>query len=89
MEDTVNEDQAYEDLDNIEYTVNEDRAYEDLANAIIERAVYDYKDALLENDTYEIVSIEKFFKSDFYLLLTKVDGEYIMNRVKKRIKNLT
>ena len=87
MEDTVNEDQAYEDLDNIEYTVNEDQAYEDLANAIIERAVYDYKDALLENDIYEIVSIEKFFRSDFYLLLTKVDSEYIMNRIKKELRS--
>ena len=65
--------------------------YEKLANAIILRAVQDYRAALkrlkkhpnkkdVEN---EVVKIEKFFQSQWYQALTSVDGEYLINRLRK------
>ena len=65
--------------------------YEKLANAIILRAVQDYRAALkrlkkhpnkkdVEND---VIKIEKFFKSQWYQALTSVDGEYLINRLRK------
>ena len=65
--------------------------YETLANAIILRAVQDYRVALkrlkkhpnkkdVEN---EVIKIEKFFKSQWYQALTSVDGEYLINRLRK------
>ena len=65
--------------------------YETLANAIVLRAVQDYRAALkrlkkhpnkkdVEN---EVIKIEKFFKSQWYQALTSVDGEYLINRLRK------
>lgn len=61
-------------------------AYEDLANAIIIRAVDDYEKALASKDDYKIKSIEKFFKSDWYSILSKVDGNYILSKIKSKFK---
>lgn len=102
--------------------------YEDLANAIIERAVEDYKMAIyylyyLKNNKYEIIqqiverdeklanpihytsvalqalyyrkvdaakqevlNIERFFYSQWYQTLTRVDGKTLVRRVKEQIK---
>lgn len=65
--------------------------YETLANAIVLRAVQDYRAALkrlkkhpnkkdVEN---EVIKIEKFFKSQWYQALTSVDGEYLIYRLRK------
>lgn len=62
--------------------ISVDIAYENLANAIIERAVADYRDALAQKAEGSIKLLEKFFRSPWYLILTNVDGEYIINRVR-------
>ena len=67
----------------------ENVAYHDIANAIIIQAVEDYRDAL-DGKSYNghppeviIKRLEKFFRSKYYRLLTNVDGEYLIERLKK------
>lgn len=65
--------------------------YEKLANAIILQAVHDYRAALKRLKKHpnkrdiinEVLKIEKFFKSQWYQSLTSVDGEYLINRLRK------
>lgn len=60
--------------------------YENLANAIILQAVKDYQMALkcLKNNPKDKVSlsdkneIERFFRSQWFTALTKVDGEMLI-----------
>ena len=64
--------------------------WEDLANAIIIRAAFDYREArvkLKENPKSksakeELEQIEHFFHSAWYRQLTRVDGAYILRRLK-------
>ena len=64
-------------------------AYRNLANAIILQAVDDYRDALNGISYHRhppesvIKEIENFFKSDYFHLLTKVKGEYLLDRLKQ------
>lgn len=60
-----------------------DRAYLDLANAIVTQAANDYRDALNRNHPRRLLEIEKFFRSKWYRILTKVDGEYLIEKLKK------
>lgn len=68
-----------------------DDNYQDLANAIVVRAAKDYRKALERLDETpdsvgaenEIKRIEKFFRSDYYKLLTSVDGELLINKLKQ------
>lgn len=62
--------------------VDSQTAYENLANAIIERAVQDYRDALSQKAEGTIRLLEKFFRSEWYHVLTNVDGEYIIDKVR-------
>lgn len=65
--------------------------YEALANAIVLQAVNDYRAALKKvkknpnNRTAldEALQIERFFRSQWYQVLTSVDGEYLIDRLRK------
>ncbi len=57
--------------------------YQLLANAIVEQAAKDYKMALKHKDEQEIESIERFFRSDWYKVLTDVDGEWLIAELRK------
>ena len=59
--------------------------YEKLANAIIEQAVKDYRGAAKKNpvDTQTIAETEKFFRSPWFSRLTKIDGKWLSERLKK------
>ena len=67
--------------------------YQALANAIVELAVKDYKKALkqhfrfLNNKDYanEVASLERFFRSGWYGTLTDLDGEYLINGVRRMV----
>ena len=67
--------------------------YEALANAIVLQAVNDYRAALKKvkknpnNRTAldEALQIERFFKSQWYQVLTTVDGEYLINRLRREV----
>ena len=74
------------------YNMNEIECYENLANAIIVRAVEDYKEAKMSNPKSEKKKIEKekimydvipFIKSDYFELLTSVDRSVILAELDK------
>ena len=54
--------------------------YEELANAIILQAVKDYR---LTDDEAELAEIERFFRSDWFGVLTDVDPEYLIRMLRK------
>lgn len=62
--------------------------YENLANAIILRAAWDYQAALRRyRRTFEVndemIRCEKFFRSSWFEVLTDVDGEYLIKKLRK------
>ena len=67
--------------------------YNDLANAIIEQACTDYRKALdgegcnegkiYRPPEYVINEVERFFRSSYFRFLTKVNGEYLLEQLKK------
>ncbi len=54
--------------------------YENLANAIILQAVKDYR---LTDDEQELQEIERFFRSGWFGVLSKVDPEYLIRHLRK------
>lgn len=68
-------------------------AYEDLANAIVLSAVKDYKSALKRlkknpgsvSAAEEIRRLERFFYSDWYEVLTDLDPEYLIRKMKEMV----
>ena len=63
-----------------------DIGYEMLAVAIVAQAYDDYKKALKRKDRREIKSIERFFYSDFYSLLTSLEPSYLINNAKREVR---
>jgi hypothetical protein len=67
--------------------------YENLANAIVIQAVKDYRAALrtLErNPKYtpalqDKSEVERFFRSEWYKLLTSVDGEMLLRMLREEV----
>lgn len=67
--------------------------YEALANAIVLQAVNDYRAALKKvkknpnnrEALDEALQIERFFRSQWYQVLTSVDGEYLINRLRREV----
>lgn len=62
--------------------------YEDLANNIIIQAVKDYIRALRskrDDRDDRIRELEKFFRSEWFRVLTKVEGEMLISRLKKEV----
>ena len=49
-----------------------------LANAIVLQACTDYRSGSLSEGAFR-----RFLSSDWYMLLTNIDGEYIFNRLRK------
>lgn len=68
--------------------------YQALANAIVELAVKDYKKALKQqyrfpnNKEYSdaVATLERFFRSGWYRMLTDLDGEYLMAAVRRMVR---
>lgn len=54
--------------------------YENLANAIVLQAVKDYR---LTDDDAELAEIERFFRSDWFGVLTDVNPEYLIRNLRK------
>ena len=53
---------------------------EELANAIVLQAVKDYR---LTDDEAELAEIERFFRSGWFGVLSKVDPEYLIRNLRK------
>lgn len=67
---------------------NDELSYKELANAIIIQAVNDYESELSKRypDTYKIASIENFFRSQWFQALSDMDGEYLIQEVRRMMK---
>ncbi len=65
--------------------------YQALANAIVEQAAQDYRNALKNLRRHpdskaameEALKIEEFLHSGWYAALTEVDPDYLINRLRK------
>ncbi len=68
--------------------------YQALANAIVELAVKDYKKALKQQYRFPnhkeysdaVATLERFFRSGWYGMLTDLDGEYLMAAVRRMVR---
>ena len=68
--------------------------YQALANAIVELAVKDYKTALKYHYRHpnrkeyadDVSRLERFFRSGWYGMLTNLDGELLMNSVRRMVR---
>ena len=58
--------------------------YENLANAIILQAVKDYR---LTDDEQQLQEIERFFRSGWFGVLSKVDPEFLIKELLKEKRN--
>ena len=64
--------------------------YYDLANAVIEQAVKDYRTALKqyilnpmdEEREVEVILLECFFKSEWFQILSDLDGKSLMEKIR-------
>lgn len=63
-----------------------DDAYKELAVAIIERAVIDYKTALKYQDNSVTYSLERFFRSAWFEVLSECNGEVLMQMVRRSVE---
>lgn len=64
--------------------------YEKLANAIVLQAVEDYRKELRKsskNYRNGVKIIEKFFRSEWFKVLTSIDGERLISNLKKELNN--
>ena len=61
--------------------------YHNLANAIIVQAANDYRKALRGNDKRVICDCERFFRSHWYLTLTNLDGEVLIEKLRKEYES--
>ena len=56
--------------------------YEELANAIVLQAAKDYR---LNDDERELASIERFFRSGWFGVLTRLDPEVLITKLKAEV----
>jgi len=72
-------------------TVSNGDPYENLANAIVLTAVEDYRKAIKrysknpdsKSAKAEVDSLEKFFRSQWYSVLTSVEGEFLIRKLRE------
>lgn len=57
--------------------------YQELANAIVLQAVKDYR---MTDDEQELKEIERFFRSNWFGVLTKVDPNLLIANLRKEKK---
>ena len=57
-----------------------DTPYENLANALVIPAV---EDSRLHDDEKELASIERFFRSGWFGVLTRIDPEMLISMLRK------
>ncbi len=68
--------------------------YQELANAIILQAVKDYRQALKyyylrpHKKAYQqdVEELERFFTSEWFMVLSELDGQSLMDRVRKMVR---
>ena len=73
-----------DNLDDILRSADEE-PYQKLADAIVAVAADDYRTALRSNNRKLRNSLEDFFRSEWYKILTTIDGELIMSRLQREM----
>ncbi len=68
----------------IDQFYSEDEAYDHLAKEICANAIKDYRQALQNNTKKEIHPLERFFRSDWFYLLSNLDGEGLIQLIKEQ-----
>ena len=69
--------------------------YTELANAIVIQTAKDYRKALKTLKRYPryepakavVAEVEEFFRSDWYRMLTSVDAEMLMTKIRREIND--
>lgn len=69
--------------------------YTELANAIVIQAAKDYRKALKTLKRYPryepakavVAEVEEFFRFDWYRMLTSVDAEMLMRKIRREIND--
>ena len=70
-----------------------DDQWQQLADAVIEKAVFDYRNALRghgynkRSAAYARKECEAFFRSEWYVNLSGTDGELIIEKLKREYEN--
>ena len=67
--------------------------YQALANAVILQAAKDYRDALErlryspddKSAKHDKLSIERFFRSDWFCILSNLNGELLLKKLKEEV----
>lgn len=62
--------------------------YKELANAIILQAVKDYRKALKHDERGRKREIERFFKSEYFTVLTNISGEMLIRKLRAEVKEV-
>lgn len=57
--------------------------YIELAAAVVERALLDYRSACMSRDEKEIQSLRKFFRSEWFDILSDLDGGVLMAQIER------
>lgn len=62
--------------------------YKELANAIILQASKDYRKALKYDERGRKREIEKFFRSEWFAILTNISGEMLIQKLRAEVKEV-
>lgn len=62
--------------------------YKELANAIILQAVKDYRKALKHDERGRKREIERFFRSDYFTVLTNISSEMMIQKLRAEVKEV-
>lgn len=62
--------------------------YELLAEAIILQAVKDYRKALKHDERGRKREIERFFRSEYFTVLTNISGEMLIRKLRAEVKEV-
>lgn len=63
-----------------------DEGYKELAAAIVGRAVIDYKTALKCRNDSATYSLERFFRSAWFEVLSDCNGEVLMQMIRRSVE---
>ena len=67
-------------------------SYQPLADGIILQAVNDYRNALAgvgyghNSAEYVVRECDRFFRSNYFCLLTKISGEYLIEKLRQEVQ---
>ena len=64
-----------------------EKCYRELANAIILQAVKDYRKALKNKRWGSVRMIERFFRSELFNGLTRINPEMLISKLRQEAKN--